>query len=70
MAILQQGGIPTNDQLSKGDYYNDLAKKRREEEQELYKIINENREPIVAPTNDRSNELPHYNLKLADTTDP
>ena len=33
--------LPTQEQINKGDYYNDLAKQRREQQNEIYKDANE-----------------------------
>ncbi len=63
---MQQSMFATNDQLNKGSYYDDMAKKKQERQQDLYSSINDNKITIPA-ANNLNDELPKANLKLVDT---
>ena len=58
--------LPTQEQINKGDYYNDLAKQRREQQDEIYKDANETDKKHIPQPSAQKN--PSKFMRLADTS--
>ncbi len=66
---LQQDKMPTSDQISKGTYYEDIAKAKRSAQDEIYSVINESNHYSYAPVAPKRINTPSKFLRLADTNE-